>query len=159
LCRLVREKQLSNIRLLEKQPRERIPAFLATSDASLIPLKNKSVFKTAIPSKLFEAMAAGKPAILGVEGEAKEILLNSGAGLAVTPEDPLAMASAILRLKEDPYLSRALGQNGRQAVLQKYLRPRQAAEYLSLLNELGERSSFRASGTGHRGQTAEVTSP
>ena len=44
-----------------------------------MPLRNKEVFKSAIPSKVFEAMAAGKPVILSVEGEAKEILLSSQA--------------------------------------------------------------------------------
>ena len=132
----VRDLRLPNLRLLEKVPRQRVPAFLAAADACLIPLRNKEVFKTAIPSKLFEAMAAGRPAILGVEGEAKEILLNSRAGVAVRPEDPAALSAAILRLKEEPSLCRALGRNGRQAVLQKYLRANQAAEYLNLLREL-----------------------
>jgi glycosyltransferase involved in cell wall biosynthesis len=132
----VRDLRLPNLRLLDKVPRQRVPAFLAAADACLIPLRNKEVFKTAIPSKLFEAMAAGRPAILGVEGEAKEILLNSRAGMAVRPEDPAALSAAILRLKEEPSLCRALGRNGRQAVLQKYLRADQAAEYLNLLREL-----------------------
>jgi glycosyltransferase involved in cell wall biosynthesis len=138
--RMVRDLRLANVRLLEKQRRERIPAFLAAADACLIPLRNKEVFKTAIPSKLFEAMAAGKPAILGVEGEAKEILLNNRAGIAVPPENPAAMTAAILRLKEDRPLGEALGRNGRQAVLQKYLRTKQAAEYLNLLTELRNRA-------------------
>ena len=144
LCQLVEGLRLSNVRLLEKQPRERIPAFLAAVDACLVPLRNKEVFKTAIPSKMFEAMAAGKPVILGVEGEAKEILLDSQAGLAVRPEDPEAMVAAILRLRNEPSLCRALGRNGRQAALEKYLRPTQAAKYLNLLSELCARRKLLA---------------
>ena len=136
LCQLIGDMRLSNVRVLEKQPRERVPDFLAAADACLVPLRKKEVFKTAIPSKMFEAMAAGKPPILGVEGEAKEILLASQAGLAVQPEDPEAMAAAILRLQKEPSLCRALGRNGRQAVLEKYLRPTQAVKYLNLLCEL-----------------------
>lgn len=136
LCRRLAELRLSNVRVIEKQSRERIPAFLAAADVCLIPLRNKEVFKTAIPSKLFEAMAAGKPAILGVEGEAKEILLHSDGGLAIQPENPHALASAILRLQHDPALCRALGRNGRQAVLKNYLRSTQAKKYLSLLRGL-----------------------
>jgi glycosyltransferase involved in cell wall biosynthesis len=136
LSQRVEELRLSNVRVLEKQPREKVPAFLATVDACLVPLRNKEVFKSAIPSKMFEAMAAGKPAILGVEGEAKEILLASQAGLAVRPEDPAAMVAAILRLRDDPSLCQALGRNGRQVVLEKYLRRTQAALYLNLLSEL-----------------------
>ncbi len=144
LRQLIAKLRLSNVRLLEKQPRERIPAFLAAVNACLISLRNKEIFRTAIPSKLFEAMAAGKPAILGVEGEAKEILLASQAGLAVRPEDPEALTAAILRLRNDPELCQTLGQNGRQAVLGKYLRRTQAAQYLNLLSELCARRSLLA---------------
>ncbi len=144
LCELVEGLRLSNVRLLEKQPRERIPAFLAAVDACLVPLRNKEVFKSAIPSKMFEAMAAAKPVILGVEGEAKEILLASQAGLAVRPEDPEAMVAAILRLRNDPSLCQALGRNGRQSVLEKYLRRTQAAKYLNLLSELCARRKLLA---------------
>jgi glycosyltransferase involved in cell wall biosynthesis len=144
LCQLVEGARLSNVRLLEKQPRERIPAFLAAADACLIPLRNQEIFKTAIPSKLFEALAAGKPVILGVEGEAKEILLDSQAGLAVRPEDPEAMVAAILRLRNEPSLCQALGRNGRQAVLERHLRSTQAAHYLNLLKELCARRKLLA---------------
>ena len=144
ICQLVEGLRLSNVRLLEKQPRERIPAFLAAVDACLVPLRNKEVFKTAIPSKMFEAMAAGKPTILGVEGEAKEILLASHAGLAIRPEDPEAMVAAILKLRNEPSLCQVMGRNGRQAVLEKYLRPTQAAKYLNLLNELCARRKLLA---------------
>jgi glycosyltransferase involved in cell wall biosynthesis len=144
LCEIVEGFRLPNVRLLEKQPRERIPAFLAAADACLVPLRNKEVFKSAIPSKMFEAMAAEKPVILGVEGEAKEILLASHAGLAVAPEDPEAMMDAILKLRNDPFLCQALGRSGRQAVLEKYQRRAQAAQYLNLLNELSARQKLLA---------------
>jgi glycosyltransferase involved in cell wall biosynthesis len=136
--------RLANVRLLDKQPRERIPAFLAAADACLAPLRKQEVFKSAIPSKMFEAMAAGRPAILGVEGEAKEILLTSQAGLAVPPEDPAAMVEAILKLRNEPLLCQALGRNGRQAVLEKYQRRTEAAKYLNLLGELSARRKVPA---------------
>jgi colanic acid biosynthesis glycosyl transferase WcaI len=139
---LLARLRLANVRLLEKQPRERIPAFLAAADACLVPLRNKEVFKSAIPSKIFEAMAAGRPVILGVEGEAKEILLSSQAGLAIPPENPGAMVDAILKLRNEPSLCRSLGRSGRQAVLDKYQRRTEAAKYLNLLGALCARHKF-----------------
>jgi len=136
ICELIEGLRLPNARLLEKQPRERIPAFLAAVDACLVPLRNKEVFRSAIPSKMFEAMAAGKPVILGVEGEAKEILLASRAGLAIRPEDPEAMEAAILSLRNDSSLCQSLGRNGRRSVMEKYLRRTEAARYMNLLAEL-----------------------
>ena len=136
LSHLLNKLRLANVRLMEKQPRAKIPAFLAAADACLVPLRNKEVFKSAIPSKMFEAMAAGRPVILSVEGEAKEILLSSQAGLAIPPEDPAAMVDAILKLRNEPSLCQSLGRNGRQAVLDKYQRRTEAAKYLNLLDAL-----------------------
>ncbi len=132
-----RELRLTNVRYLGKQPREKVPAYLLAADACLVPLRRSEVFKTAIPSKMFEAMAAGRPVLLGVEGEAKEILLDAGAGIAVPPDDSEALANAVLRLCQHPELARALGANGRRAVREKYSCRQQARAYLELLGRLG----------------------
>lgn len=128
-----RELRLTNVYYLGKQPREKVPAYLAAADVCVVPLRRREIFKTAIPSKMFEAMAAAKPVILGVEGEAKEILLDARAGIAVPPDDSDALVKAILRLLERPELARALGANGRRAVREKYSRQQQATAYLELL--------------------------
>ncbi len=134
--RQVAELQLANVRYLGKHPRAEIPAFLAAADACLAPLRRREVFKTAIPIKIFEAMAVARPVILGVEGEAKDILLDARAGVAVAPEDPQALRQAILELRANAWLCRELGANGRRAVLQKYSRRNQASAYLNLLSEI-----------------------
>src|SRR5205807_849841 len=58
IIRRIDQLRLSNLHYLGKQ---RIPAFLAASDACLVPLRRNETFKTAIPSKMFEAMIAAKP--------------------------------------------------------------------------------------------------
>jgi glycosyltransferase involved in cell wall biosynthesis len=128
-----RELRLTNVHFLGKQPRERVPVYLAAADACVVPLRRSEVFKTAIPTKMLEAMAAAKPVILGVEGEAKEMLLGARAGIAIPPDDSDALAKAILRLFRQPELGRSLGVNGRRAVREKYSRPQQAKAYLELL--------------------------
>lgn len=133
----------ANVRYLGKLPRPEIPAYLAAADVCLVPLRRSEVFKTAIPSKMFEAMAAAKPVILGVEGEAREILEQARAGLAVPPEDADALAEAILRLRHDAALACELGANGRRAALEKYSRRRQAAVYVELLDGLVARRDSR----------------
>ncbi|PYV06017.1 MAG: hypothetical protein DMG26_04145 [Acidobacteria bacterium] len=127
---------MSNVRCLGKLPREVVPGWLAAADACLVPLRKSEVFKTAVPSKMFEAMAASKPVILGVEGEAKEILEGARAGVALPPEDPVALAEAVLRLRHDPGLALELGSNGRRAAIEKYSRGKQARRYLDLLARL-----------------------
>jgi glycosyltransferase involved in cell wall biosynthesis len=135
---LVRERCLGNVLYVGRQSHERMPDFLAAADACLVPLRRSDVFKTAIPSKMFEAMAAAKPVILGVEGESREILLEAQAGIPIAPEDPEALANSILHLQQAPGRARMLGLNGRRAVLEKYAREQQAAAYLELLREISQ---------------------
>src|SRR5208337_4584007 len=47
---------LENVLMLPQQPKEKMPEFLALSDACMVLLKNRDLFKTVIPSKIFEAM-------------------------------------------------------------------------------------------------------
>lgn len=130
------ELRLSNVLFVRKQPRENIPEYLAAADVCLAPLRKQEVFKTAIPSKMYEAMAAGKPVILGVEGEAKQILVESGAGIPVPPEDEAALADGLLMLHQNQYLRQQMGLRGRAVALGRYSRQHQAAVYLTLLDEL-----------------------
>jgi glycosyltransferase involved in cell wall biosynthesis len=139
-----RELRLTNVGFLGKQPREKVPAYLLAADACLVPLRRSEVFQTAIPSKMFEAMAAAKPVILGVEGEAKEILLEAEGGIAVPPDDSEALANAILSLRQHPELARALGANGRRAVREKHSCRQQARAYLELLTGLVSAARRRA---------------
>lgn len=136
LAELSRRMSLTNVQFLGRQPREAIPDYLAAADACLVPLRRSDVFRTAIPCKMFEAMAAAKPVVLGVEGEASDILTRGRAGIVVPPEDSSALAAALLRLQSDPVLCRRLGESGRQVALTQYSRRSQARVYLDLLAEL-----------------------
>ncbi len=138
------ELRLGNVLYLGKHPHFKIPDFLAASDACLVPLRKSEVFRTAIPSKMFESMAASKPVILGVEGEAREILTSAKAGLAVPPENPAALSESIIRLRECIALSKELGANGRRAVSERYSRRHQARAYIDLIAEVAEARPARA---------------
>ena len=136
LIRQIRQMNLRNTRVLSRVPRESIPDYLAAADACLVPLRASKVFHTAIPCKMFEAMAAGKPVILGVQGEAAEILREADAGLCVLPDDPVGLANAVVNLASDPDLARQFGRNGQAAVLARHSRRDQALAYLDLLTGL-----------------------
>jgi len=136
LIRRARELGLDNVHFVGVQPRERIPDYLATSDVSLVPLRRKPLFEKVLPSKLFEIMGCSRPIILGVEGEARDAVELAQAGLCVRPEDPEALADAILCLYRDPQLADSLGRNGRAFVRQNFCRDRLALTYLDLLREV-----------------------
>jgi glycosyltransferase involved in cell wall biosynthesis len=79
-----------------------MPAYWSVCDLALVPLKNTPLFRTVIPSKIFEAMGMGRAIVLAApEGEASRIVRGTGAGVVVPPECPTAMAQAIRELYHD----------------------------------------------------------
>lgn len=82
------------------------PRILAQCDMTLVHLKRTPMFKNVIPSKIFESCAMQRPVLLGVEGEAKELVDHYGVGECFTPEDSRSFYSAVERLvtnlKSDP---------------------------------------------------------
>jgi colanic acid biosynthesis glycosyl transferase WcaI len=112
-------------------PKERIPQILGSADVIVVPLKTQ--LTGAVPSKLYEAMAMGKPVILIAESEAAEIVKNANCGVVVMPGDIDGLVSAINFLKGSPTLRRQMGQNGRKAAVQKYDRGNIASRFAQFL--------------------------
>jgi glycosyltransferase involved in cell wall biosynthesis len=98
--------------------------YLRASDAVLVPLGAHPTLAKFVPSKLFDACAVGRPVVLAAVGEARRLTETAGAVLAVPPEEPAALASALRRLREDPDLCESLGERGRKFAA-GYLRERQ----------------------------------
>lgn len=129
---------LDNVEFIPSQPREDMPDFYAAADICLVPLKRLDVFLTNIPSKMYEIMACARPIILGVEGQAKQLLEEADAGVAVFPEEPDALAEAIAALADNPEQCRAYGEHGRRHVLAHYNRALKAEAFLEILEAVAE---------------------
>jgi len=125
---------LKNVTFLDPIAKEKIPEYLAVTDASLVPLKKSDTFKTVIPSKIFEACAMGKPIILGVEGQAKEIIDEFGAGVCFEPENSSEFADAINRLAGDKELYQTLSENALN-LARAYDRKKLAKEMLDVIRD------------------------
>jgi colanic acid biosynthesis glycosyl transferase WcaI len=133
---MAESRQICNVQFLDQQPREKIPAIISASDACLVLLKKTEIFKTVIPTKMLEFMSCARPVILGVEGQAREIVEAAGAGLVIEPENSDALARAILQLQANPDLAAALGRRGREYVLQNFSRRVTAEKYIELLQQM-----------------------
>jgi glycosyltransferase involved in cell wall biosynthesis len=146
--------QLDNVVMIEQQPREAMPAVWAATDASLVLLRRSDLFKKVIPSKMFEAMAMRRPIVLGVEGEACELLEEAGAGIAITPESAEELAAAVVRLADNPDLAAELGASGRAHVEAHFDRRVLAERYLMLLEDaIADRESGGVQTSGMAGQS------
>jgi putative colanic acid biosynthesis glycosyltransferase WcaI len=133
---LAASRGLTNIRFLDQQPRERVPRFISACDACLVLLKKTEVFKTVIPTKMLEFMSCARPVILGVEGQARAIVEDAGAGIAIEPENSVDLAKAIRQLSANPELGRSLGRKGREYVINRFSRRSTAERYIQVLEEL-----------------------
>ncbi len=133
---LARERGLTNLRFVDQQPREKIPAYIAASDACLVLLKKSDVFKTVIPTKMLEFMSCARPVILGVEGQARSILEEGRAGITIEPENSAALANTICYLAANREHARSLGQNGREYIVRKFSRRQTAEKYIAVLERL-----------------------
>lgn len=143
---LARSHGLTNVRFLDQQPREKIPAYISASDACLVVLKKTELFKTVLPTKMLEFMSCARPVILGVDGHARKVMEQANAGIFIQPEDPAALAEAVVRLAADPAVRESLGHNGRQHVLRHFSRQHTARLYLDILQDLlgGDRRAVGA---------------
>jgi glycosyltransferase involved in cell wall biosynthesis len=133
LEREIRDRALTNVRFVGPVSRAEVLRYWQVLDAAVVLLRDTAVFRTVLPSKMFEAMACAKPIVLGVRGEACDLLEDARAGVAIPPEDPAALVSALRGLAEDPAKARALGAAGRDHVVRHFDRDRLA---LQMLEEL-----------------------
>ena len=120
---------LENLLMVGQQPKAMMPLLWSIADVSLVVLRRLDVFKTVVPSKMFEAMAAEVPIILGVEGESAGLLEAAQAGVCITPEDPSALAMAVLDLSTDPEACASFGAHGRRFVAEHHSREKFAQRY------------------------------
>jgi len=130
---------LTNIRFMDQQPREQIPAYVSAADVCLVMLKKTELFKTVIPTKLLEYMACERPVIVAVDGQARQLVEQAGAGLFVEPEDSAALARAIHNLANDPEGRQRMGASGRQYTVSRLSRERTARDYIEILEPLRPR--------------------
>jgi colanic acid biosynthesis glycosyl transferase WcaI len=109
---------LDNVAFLGSRPHDQMPLYIAASDICLVPLRHVPLFQGVLPSKMYEYMACERPILIAVDGEARMVAeRDAGAALYVEPENAVALAEAILQLKDQPKLARRLGQQGRAYVL------------------------------------------
>jgi glycosyltransferase involved in cell wall biosynthesis len=89
---------LPNVKFLPVRSPADVAPLMAAADVLLVHLRDDPLFSITIPSKTQAYMAAGRPVLMAVRGEAASLIREAGAGLCVNPEDPDALASAVCEL-------------------------------------------------------------
>ena len=136
LLKRAEEMGLKNVRFAPRQPKEKMPAIWSLCDVSLIQLKNDPLFKSVIPSKIFESMGMGLPIILSLPvGESSRIIEVTGAGVVIPPEQPEKLALTVVELFEDRVKLEKLAKASAEAAAQ-HSRKRQAYLMMDVLGSV-----------------------
>ena len=101
LIQRAHQLQLNNVIFLDSVQKDQVVSYWAILDLCVVHLKKDPLFETVIPSKIFESMAMGIPLVHCVPGESASIVAESKAGMLVEPDNPDAIAEAVMELKED----------------------------------------------------------
>jgi glycosyltransferase involved in cell wall biosynthesis len=100
-------RALGNVRFIPRQPVDKVAAYLNAADALLVHLRDEPLFRITIPSKTQAYMAIGKPIVMGVAGDAADLVSRAGCGVNCVPGDAAGIAGAVRRLSELPIGERA----------------------------------------------------
>ena len=134
LMELKKTLKLNNVHFLEPVSKKEMPSILKSIDVALVPLKNLTLFKGAIPSKVFEALAMEVPLLLGVDGEARNHFIEKGkAGLFFQPENADELAKQALFLAENLGERLEMGKNARRYVTENFDREKIANDFMRQL--------------------------
>ena len=109
-----------NVRFLARQPIHEMSSTLALADVLLVHLKDAPLFRITIPSKTQAFLAAAKPILMAVSGDAADVVKRAQAGITVQPENAHEMADAVLQMARlEPDRLREMGCSGRSFYLRE----------------------------------------
>lgn len=141
-----RRRGLDNVTFLDPLPRAKLPELYRRSDVCLVTLRHLDWLREyALSSKVFDAMAAGRPVIVAAEGETADVVRMANAGRCVPPESPEDLAAAILSLKADPEQRQQLGAIGRRYIQRHMTREQQSRRFEAVLHRATRRQFFATS--------------
>ena len=129
-----KELQLKNISFLDSVSKDEVPRYLSIIDISLAPLKKDDNFKTVIPSKIFESSAMQIPILLGVQGQAQEILEKYGAGVCFEPDNEKDFIEKLSALKDISFYQKC--QDGCVKLAADYDRKKLADKMLDIIDKI-----------------------
>lgn len=115
-----KKENIHNIVFFPYMPMSEVGGVLNEADLLLVHLKRDKLFEITIPSKTQAYLLMGKPILMGVEGDASDIVVQANAGRTMVPESVESMKTTILELYQlDEQALKQLGMNGQEFYQQK----------------------------------------
>jgi glycosyltransferase involved in cell wall biosynthesis len=133
-----RRRHLENVLFQPYQPKALLAESLGVADIHVVGLR-AGLAGYIVPSKVYGILAAGKPIIAAVEegSEPALIVVEHRCGRRIEPEDPEALAEAVLEMRNTQLED--MGRQARIAAEEHYNRRRASKAYLALLEQITSR--------------------
>jgi glycosyltransferase involved in cell wall biosynthesis len=113
---MAEEWKLRSVTFTGRVRHEEVPEIISSAGVAVMLLRDVPLFEDALPTKLLEYMAAGRPVVAAAAGQVAELLGSVEAGIVCPPEDAGAVAEAIRQLTSDQDSARKMGRQGRRYV-------------------------------------------
>lgn len=136
VLRSIERRSLTNVRLLPNIEPTRIMEHLNRATIGISTALNMPKNYKALPTKVFEYMAAGIPIAASGHPHVAPVIEDAGCGFCCDPDNPETFVRAIIQLTEDPAAARAMGSAGRSAFLKSYTWESQREILLSFYEQI-----------------------
>lgn len=118
--KVVSEIGLKNVLVLPPVPKDDARLYINAADVCLVTLRDIPLFDGAIPTKLIDYMACGKPVLCGVRGEAERIVNDAGAGAIFEPDNDQQLSKLVMELLGNKTLIEKMGRGGLAYVQRRF---------------------------------------
>lgn len=133
-CRILAEG-LPNITFYGRQKLEQMPRYYAMADVFLVSLMKDPVLSMCLPGKVQSYLAAGKPVVGAIDGEAARVIREAECGMCAPAEDPETLAELIRRMAAQPELRKQYGVNARQYYRAHFQKEKFISDLAAVLQE------------------------
>jgi lipopolysaccharide/colanic/teichoic acid biosynthesis glycosyltransferase len=138
-----RESGLTRVEFLPSMAPERLVEQIQAAGICVATMRDHPQCAEAVPVKLYDYLACGRPVVAAVAGDAARLIEASGAGLVVPPEDGAALAGALVALSADPVRRAALAASGPRFIEAGYSRRASGDRLAETLQEVHRRARGR----------------
>lgn len=136
LMDFAKSKQLTNVIFLDSKRKEELANYYRAADIGIVSLKKHPLFNITIPSKIFDYMSMSTPILIGVDGEARDIVEKHRAGYYFEPEDAKDFVRVLKHAQSQPDQLNKIRENVKQELLKSFNREIQAKDLSAALTDL-----------------------
>lgn len=133
--------RLENVQFLGYVQPVDMPELLMDANILLVHLCRSDTGAVSLPSRMLAYMACGRPMLVASEGAPSQLVEQAGCGVTCMPENPQAIAAAVVQAAERPKELLKMGQNGRQHYLTTYREELVLANLVDLIEQVAARAA------------------